>query len=461
MVYMIKTSVIIPVYNTALYLEECINSVYNQTQKEIEVIVINDGSTDNSWSVLQQLKETYPEMILITQENKSLGYTRNIGIQIARGEYIFFLDSDDYILPDTLEICYEMAHNNSLDMVFFDANEFEDAGEKNEVIRNSYDRHLIIEERNEIFSGVFFLKKYSKKHYSPSCCTIYFSSKFILANNLKFMTGVYYEDNEFYCKALSLANRIMYIPKIFYQIRKRQISITRSGFNLRKVKDYLKVINAISELRSLREGKAWNDIRDILKGILFSVANDCMLYNFYEEDKELVSEILGTCRKIYNAHFVEIKDIKEIVYYKNLYSMLPLSEVENDNIEIKKRYLGLLEENLRKLPINKKGEVVLIYGIGEYTERWLNVYEKMVGDISVDVRFVDSYIVDPDYKYRERPVYNVKSIPNENINCIIISSPKYEEQMRTMLISLYGNRFKIFSAVNDFNLVNDCEINYK
>lgn len=86
---MIKTSVIIPVYNTAGYLEECIDSVFRQTQKEIEVIAINDGSTDDSWEILRQLKKI-SLMRLINQENHGLGYTRNVGIDCARGSVSIF-----------------------------------------------------------------------------------------------------------------------------------------------------------------------------------------------------------------------------------------------------------------------------------------------------------------------------------------------------------------------------------
>ena len=99
---MIKTSVVIPVYNTGIYLEECIGSVYNQTQREIEVIAVNDGSTDDSWEVLQHLQEKYPGLIIVTQDNHGQGYARNVGIKMARGEYIYFLDSDDYIMEDKL-----------------------------------------------------------------------------------------------------------------------------------------------------------------------------------------------------------------------------------------------------------------------------------------------------------------------------------------------------------------------
>lgn len=89
---MIKTSVIVPVYNTAEYLEECFESIFGQTQKEIEVIAINDGSTDNSLQVLKEIQKKHPQMIILSQKNKGLGETRNIGLELAKGEFIYFID---------------------------------------------------------------------------------------------------------------------------------------------------------------------------------------------------------------------------------------------------------------------------------------------------------------------------------------------------------------------------------
>lgn len=258
---MIKTSVIIPVYNTSVYIEECMNSVFCQTQKEIEVIAINDGSTDNSLEILLRLQEKHPELIVFTQENHGLGYVRNFGIEKARGEYIYFLDSDDYILEDTLEKCYEHASENKLDIVLFDAFEFEDCEEKIQVKLNHSDKHKIVEERDEIFSGIYYLEKYYQSAYTPESCLMYCSSCFLKENNIKFLTGVYFEDNEFYCRCLTLADRVMYIPRMFYQYRSRKNSITGTDFDLKKAKDHIAVVRALADLKLLKEGKGWDVVK--------------------------------------------------------------------------------------------------------------------------------------------------------------------------------------------------------
>ena len=168
---MIKTSIVIPVYNTAPYLKECIDSVLNQTQKEIEVIAVDDGSTDNSLEILHELQKKHPQLTVIHQENLGVGGARNTGMALAVGEYIYFLDSDDYIAENALEICYACASENNLDVVLFDSVTFwEDPLDSHKRVRvshNPYDRHEIITEREEVFSGVSFLEKYYKKIYRP------------------------------------------------------------------------------------------------------------------------------------------------------------------------------------------------------------------------------------------------------------------------------------------------------
>ena len=106
-----RTSIIVPVYTTESYLMECFDSIYAQNQKEIEVIAVNDGSTDCSLCILEEIKKEHSDLIIVSQENKGLGSARNKGLEIATGEYIYFVDSDDYLADKTLETCYQYARD--------------------------------------------------------------------------------------------------------------------------------------------------------------------------------------------------------------------------------------------------------------------------------------------------------------------------------------------------------------
>lgn len=119
-----KVSVIIPVYNASEFLEECLDSILHQTLKEIEVICVDDGSSDNSLEILQKYKDQDPRIIIISQRNQGAGAARNNGMERARGEYLSFLDSDDFFEKNMLEEAYEAAHKDNADVCVFDADLF-------------------------------------------------------------------------------------------------------------------------------------------------------------------------------------------------------------------------------------------------------------------------------------------------------------------------------------------------
>ena len=118
---MIKVSVIIPIFNVEKYLKKSLDSVVNQTLKEIEIIAIDDGSTDNSLNILKEYQNTDDRIIIFEQENKGPGEARNLALNHVKGEYVFFLDSDDWIELNTLEKLYNNAIENNCDLVLFDS----------------------------------------------------------------------------------------------------------------------------------------------------------------------------------------------------------------------------------------------------------------------------------------------------------------------------------------------------
>ena len=104
--YMVKISIIVPVYNTEPYLEQCLDSIINQTLEDIEIICVNDGSTDNSLSVLEEYASKDNRIKIINQENEGPGFARNNGLKSVNGEYVLFVDSDDWIELNTCEALY-------------------------------------------------------------------------------------------------------------------------------------------------------------------------------------------------------------------------------------------------------------------------------------------------------------------------------------------------------------------
>ena len=122
----IKISVIVPVYNVEKYLLECLDSIINQTLKEIEIICVNDGSTDNSLSILKEYASKDNRIILIDKENEGLGYTRKVGLDNATGKYILFCDSDDFYSELTaFEELYNYIEKVKVDVVIFECIRFD------------------------------------------------------------------------------------------------------------------------------------------------------------------------------------------------------------------------------------------------------------------------------------------------------------------------------------------------
>ena len=146
----IKVSVVIPVYNTEKYVREAVESIMNQTLRELEIIIINDGSTDNSLQVVEELAAADSRIQVYSQSNQGLSMARNAGITHAHGRYIYFMDSDDLLEKDAMELCYSKCEEKELDFVFFDAQSFFEEDIRNAPVLN-YQRTDKLE--NKVYTG--------------------------------------------------------------------------------------------------------------------------------------------------------------------------------------------------------------------------------------------------------------------------------------------------------------------
>lgn len=231
---MIKLSVIIPVYNVESYLTECLDSLISQTLEDIEIICIDDCSTDGSLNIL----EKYALMdlrirILKQKENCGQGSARNLGILEAKGEFITFVDPDDYISNDMYEKMYHQAKTINSEIVMCDVQKFfEQRGEIR--LYNSFKRFKNIYESENVclLEGNNLDKSEIKQLVlvSPdfSWNKIY-NKEFILKNNIKFSNTRSYQDVVFVISALLLAQKISYIKEKFYTYRIRETSSLRNN----------------------------------------------------------------------------------------------------------------------------------------------------------------------------------------------------------------------------------------
>jgi glycosyltransferase involved in cell wall biosynthesis len=228
-------SIIVPVYNVEDYLEKCIESLYKQDlpKHEYEVIAVNDGSTDKSLDVLERLKQKHASVKIITQENQGLSGARNTGINNASGDYILFVDSDDYILENTAKKLTDLAQQNDLDILEFGADGVAEDGTLVYSGKSS--------SNNKVLPGEQYLHEI---RYMGSACNKMYAKAFLNTNNLRFMRGVYIEDIEFNTRAVFKAKRVMAIDDTIAHFLQRDGSITRTN-NLKKTKKMIYDIHTV------------------------------------------------------------------------------------------------------------------------------------------------------------------------------------------------------------------------
>lgn len=222
---MYKISVIIPVYNTEKYLRYALDSIFRQTLHDIEIICINDGSTDGTGRILEEYERRDSRAKVFSQCNYGVSYSRNKGLDIATGEYVFFFDSDDYLQPDALEKCYALAEEKLLDVLFFDGDVlFDGIDEENSTIK--WNNYKTKGEYSDVLSGpeLFNLVRRNGDYHVP-VWLYFFKREYLMNNNIRFIDGIFHEDNAFTFEVFLLAKRMMHVKNSYYIRRVRESSI--------------------------------------------------------------------------------------------------------------------------------------------------------------------------------------------------------------------------------------------
>lgn len=234
----IKVSVVIPIYNVEKYVRESVLSIINQTLKEIEVILVNDGSTDSSLAIIEALARQDNRVQIISNPNQGQSIARNLGIYRAKGEYIYFFDSDDLLEKETLEICYNKCQQEKLDFLFFDADVFSE--ENLPTDRFKYERAS--KYNNQVYIGKDILKQQLDDNiYSVSPCLNFINRQYLNDINLYFYPKILHEDELFTFILYLKAQKVGLINKSFFHRRIRPNSIMTTVFDKRNITGYLTV----------------------------------------------------------------------------------------------------------------------------------------------------------------------------------------------------------------------------
>lgn len=206
----VKISVIIPVYNQEKFISECLDSVINQDLKDIEIICVDDGSTDRTLEILNSYAIKDARIVVLHQENKHAGEARNLGISVAKGEYIHFLDSDDYLFPDVYKNLYDILSENKLEFIKFRAKVFDNETRENQ-IHNWTELIGVIPEKDfgKILSFADNAKTLVK--VSDTCWSGMYSKKFLTKYNIKFNNFKVANDTSFFIQCIINAERVMVV----------------------------------------------------------------------------------------------------------------------------------------------------------------------------------------------------------------------------------------------------------
>ena len=296
-------SVIVPVYNVENYLSKCISSILSQTYNDFEIILVDDGSTDSSGVICDKFSLDYDKIFVIHKNNGGLSSARNEGLIYSKGEYITFVDSDDILHPNALEIFIDTILNTDSDIVFSDLYRFYNYETLN---LSNFDHNYSIKTFNN-YQAMNILINNTIKSIVPSCAKIY---KRTIFNNIKFPLNRFHEDEFVIHKLLFSANKVTYInlPLYFYN-RSNLNSICAKKIDDKrftdKIEAYLDRINFIKNY--------YNEIYN--NSLIIILNNCCFLMNQYKKD--ISSICYKNCLKRIKSYAYEAINLKLIKPWTN------------------------------------------------------------------------------------------------------------------------------------------------
>lgn len=290
-----KVSIIVPIYNIESYIERCVNSLIKQTYNNIEIILVNDGSTDKSGKVCDRLKKKDNRIKVIHQANGGVSKARNIGIQQSTGKYISFVDGDDYVLPNFIETLVELLINNNSQLAVIDY--YRVQGENKETFSPNDDTFLTFtpeEALNRI---------YDSKAYKGYPWNKLFVKDIIMANKIYFKEGIkVFEDLLFCCQYIEYISQISWkrISLYMYELRDNSVST----LILIKGKKETTAVIALQQIYQISKKYSTSSIfflESRKRYLDFLVAN-YFYKNSVVNRKEIVKEIKGNFNEITHKH---------------------------------------------------------------------------------------------------------------------------------------------------------------
>lgn len=311
-----KVSVIVPVYNVEKYIKKCLNSLVNQTLDEVEIVVVNDGSPDNSQKIIDEYTKKYKNIKSYVKENGGLSDARNYGIKRATGKYISFVDSDDYIRKDMLEKMYNYAIQKNFDVVVCDSiNVYSDG---TEILIKSNNNYSDDDVKNYIISP-------------PMACTRLFKKS--IFDKIEFKKNIYYEDLEMTPKVVNLTKKIGFVSDGLYYYVQRDGSIMKQNVFNDKL---LNIFDVLKSNKDLLENEFPQEIEYMYITHLLRTAS--LRFLDYDNGKEYVYKIHNIMKEYfpkwknneyYKKSSFKLRTICILTYNRNILLLKIIKKITN------------------------------------------------------------------------------------------------------------------------------------
>ena len=441
---MINISVIVPVYNVERYVYRCLHSVIRQLEDDIEIIIINDGSTDNSAGICEKIISNLPkeQIRMFHQANQGLSSARNRGLRESNGRYVMFLDADDEIGSDSLSVLKEkIKEKPDVDVFYFDAEVLDElnCGKR----KNAYDRKRKVP-ANTIIDSINYFSEYYVDNMIVSACLCLIKKSVLEENRIGFEVGRLYEDNLFSLELILNSRYVCYLPFNLYMRRYRAESITTRKISHKDIEDMSHIVRGY-----LRKYEA------ILQfgNVIFFNSYMALIYKTYLWGKQkMIQEhwnlecMVSLPDEIFDRLSSTPAEYRSLSYYVFMYRIGKGNEFIPN---IKEGYKSLLDKLKQHA-----GDRISVYGMGKHTDLLLQMLKKNNLSFADDLIYIDSYKAD-GIDEQNRTIVNISNAETRT-DLIIISSYYYRLEMLRMC-EKYAPTVEIFDFYKDekINLFED------
>lgn len=309
-------SVVVPIYNVEPYLQECIDSIASQTFQNLQIVLVDDGSPDNCGVICDAAAEKDDRIVVLHCENGGLSVARNRGMEVCRGKYILFVDSDDYLNRNAISVLYDTAEREALDIVLYDAISFDETN-----IQTSPESEITKYIRKNPYDAVYrgaqlFMEMVENDDYRSPVQYCFYRKSFLDHHLLAFHKGILHEDEEFNFLALLYSERVKHISEVLYHHRFRADSIMSTKISKRNTDSLYAIINTVMDKRDdfLPDDKTEQAYK---LGVARFIQNyfNCVKLSKDRELPELKDQIRSLKKVLKRANYLSDRAVRDAVRY--------------------------------------------------------------------------------------------------------------------------------------------------